>query len=142
MRTYSKGARAERELMVLLQVEGYSVMRSAGSGVNSITPDIIAVKKGKGLAFECKAWEKTNITFEREKINVLKAWEENTMMETFVGWRSNGYGWLFVKLGELAPTGKGYIITRRNALSIGRGFEGMLGRKPAVAGVANNAEAV
>ncbi len=123
MRTYSKGARTERELMFMLQNNGYSVMRSAGSGVNSITPDIIAVRKGKGLAFECKAWEKSNITFEKEKIDVLKRWQSNTMMDTFIAWRSNGAGWLFVKLEELAPTEKGYIITRRNALSIGRKFD-------------------
>ncbi len=126
MRTYSKGARTERELMLMLQNNGYSVMRSAGSGVNSITPDIIAVRKGRGLAFECKAWEKSNITFEREKIDVLKEWQSNTMMDTFIGWRSNGSGWLFISLGELAPTGKGYIITRRNALAIGRKFDEMV----------------
>lgn len=127
VKTYSKGARTERELMSMLQDSGYSVMRSAGSGVNSITPDIIAVRKGKGLAFECKAWEKSNITFDRGKIDVLKAWEENTMMDTFIGWRSNGSGWLFVRLGELAPTGKGYIITRRNALAIGRKLGELVG---------------
>lgn len=121
--------------MALLQASRYSVMRSAGSGVNSITPDIIAVRDGDGLAFECKAWEKSNITFERGKIDVLKRWQANTRMRTFIGWRTNGQGWLFIKLEELAPTGKGYIITRKSALAIGRKFDEIVQPKPDRVGV-------
>ena len=52
MNRYSKGARGERELLGRFHELGYSVMRSAGYGVNSISPDIVAIKKGRGFAFE------------------------------------------------------------------------------------------
>jgi Holliday junction resolvase len=53
MNRYVKGARGERELLAKFADLGYSVVRSAGSGVNSISPDIIAIKDGRVYAFEC-----------------------------------------------------------------------------------------
>ena len=97
---YSKGARGERELLNYLYSKAYSVVRSAGSGVNSISPDIIAIKHGKGLAFECKAWDRSSLSIEPEKFDVLCEWERNTCMDTFVAWRMNGQGWFFIKTGR------------------------------------------
>ncbi|MEM3775449.1 MAG: hypothetical protein QXZ35_02235, partial [Candidatus Micrarchaeaceae archaeon] len=61
MSRYEKGARGERELLEKFRSAGYSVIRSAGSGVNSISPDILVVKKNSGMAFECKAWDKNGL---------------------------------------------------------------------------------
>ncbi|MGC8538135.1 MAG: Holliday junction resolvase Hjc [Candidatus Micrarchaeia archaeon] len=126
MKRYSKGARGERELLNFLYSKGYSVMRAAGSGVNSLGPDIIAFKGGTGLAFECKAWEKTSISIEAEKIEKLKQWASNTKMHTFIAWRMNGSGWFFVALDEMNRTTDYYTVTRRNALSINRKVEDIL----------------
>lgn len=126
VRRYDKGARSERELLGILDSNSYSVMRSAGSGVNSISPDLIAYKGKKGFAFECKAWNGTSVTIAADKLEVLRRWEENTGMETFVAWRMNGEGWFFIKLGELYLAEKNYTITRRKAFGIGRRLEDIL----------------
>ncbi|MCL5007652.1 MAG: Holliday junction resolvase Hjc [Candidatus Marsarchaeota archaeon] len=120
MNRYVKGARGERELMDIFYKNGYSVMRSAGSGVNSISPDIISYKGGRGLAFECKAWAKSSLSIDVEKFDVLKGWESNTSMETFIAWKMNNKGWFFIKLDEMSKASKSYTVTRRRAMLINR----------------------
>jgi len=123
LKRYSKGARAERELLNYLSSVGYSVMRSAGSGVNSISPDIIAIKNKKGIIFESKAWDSTSISIDHEKFNTLKTWENNTGMDTYMAWRMNGEGWFFIKLDEMTKTEKNYTVTKKDAFKIGRRLE-------------------
>jgi Holliday junction resolvase len=125
MNRYVKGARGERELLAKFAELGYSVMRSAGSGVNSISPDIIAIKSGKGFAFECKAWE-TSVAIEPEKYNVLKDWENNTGLKTFIAWRMNGKGWFFIPIGKLRQTEKSYRISKKEAFDNGMSIEQIL----------------
>jgi len=125
MNRYVKGARGERELLAKFAELGYSVMRSAGSGVNSISPDIIAIKSGKGFAFECKAWE-TSVAIEPEKYNVLKDWENNTGLKTFIAWRMNGKGWFFIPIGKLRQTEKSYRISKKEAFEQGMNIEQIL----------------
>ncbi len=120
MTRYTKGARSERELLSLLHSKGYSVVRSAGSGVNSISPDIIAIKNGKGLAFECKAWNSTSISIDPEKYQSLESWMTNTGMDTFIAWRMNGEGWFFIKLAEMLKAEKNYTITMKDAKRLDR----------------------
>lgn len=124
MTRYSKGARSERELLGMLHEKGYSVIRSAGSGVNPLSPpDLIAVRKGKGLAFECKAWNSTSLAIEPEKYRSLLDWQGNTNMKTFIAWRMNGEGWFFVKLEEMFKSEKNYTITMKEAKRINRKVE-------------------
>jgi Holliday junction resolvase len=117
---YSKGARGERELLNTLYKMGYSVVRAAGSGVNSISPDIIAVKSGKGMVFECKAWDRGSLSIDHEKFESLRLWRDNAMMETFLAWRMNGEGWYFLKLDELKKNEKSYTVTMKDAKRINR----------------------
>ncbi len=126
MTRYEKGARGERELLNEFYVRKYSVMRSAGSGVNSVSPDIIALKGGKGFAFECKAWDNTSLSIEPDKYEVLMEWEKNTGMETFIAWRMNGKGWFFMRLNELKKTEKNYTVTRNTAMQISRTLKEIL----------------
>lgn len=127
MQRYAKGARGERELLNRLHDLGYSVMRSAGSGVNSLSPDILAVREGRGFAFECKAWERSSLAIEKEKFDSLLEWERNTGMGTYIAWRMNGQGWFFIKLGEMRVNEKSVTVTKKEALSISRGLEAILG---------------
>lgn len=112
--------------MEMFMRNGYSVMRSAGSGVNSITPDVISYKKGRGMAFECKAWNNGSISIEPEKFDVLKRWQDNTSMETFIAWKMNNMGWFFIRLGEMSRSQKNYTVTKKNAIKIGRVFESIV----------------
>jgi Holliday junction resolvase len=126
MLRYSKGARGERELLNELHSRAYSVVRSAGSGVNSISPDIIAIKHGNGLAFECKAWDRSSLSIEPDKFDVLVEWESNTGMGTFVAWRMNREGWFFIKPSEMNKCEKSYTVTKSQAVAIGRRLESLL----------------
>ncbi len=123
---YSKGARGERELLNYLHDRGYSVMRGAGSGVNSLSLDVIAIKDGVGLAFECKAWDKDSIAIETDRYNGLVEWQNNTKMSTFVAWRMNGTGWFFIKPDELGENKKSRSITKKEAIKINRRLENIL----------------
>lgn len=123
MNRYTKGARGERELLNRLSEMGYSVIRSAGSGVNSISPDILALKANSGFAFECKAWDRGSVSIEPEKFEELRKWEKNAGMQTYIAWRMNSVGWYFVKLDEMNRNGKSYSVTKRKALEINRVFE-------------------
>lgn len=130
MHTYVKGARTERELLFTFYSMGYSVLRSAGSGVNSLGPDIIAIKDGTCFSFECKAWEKSRLSLDRGGFEKLRKWKENTKFPTFVAWRMNNMGWYFIELEELKDGGKDFSITRRRAIEIGRRMEHIgMGRK-------------
>jgi Holliday junction resolvase len=125
MNRYVKGARGERELLSIFAQMGFSVMRSAGSGVNSISPDIIAIKSGKGFAFECKAWE-SSVAIEPEKYEVLKSWESNTGLRTFIAWRMNGKGWFFIPIAKLRQTEKNYRISKKEAFENGMSMEQLI----------------
>lgn len=93
IKTYIKGARAERELAKKLKKRGFSVIRAAGSGGNISTPDLVAIKDGRILAFECKAW-KTKPRLKKEEYKELVKWCKNSKAFGFMAWK-NSTGWLF-----------------------------------------------
>lgn len=126
MNRYVKGARGERELIGMFMNSGYSVMRSAGSGVNSVSPDIISYKNGKGFAFECKTWDRTSLSIDVDKFALLLEWERNTAMETFIAWRVKREGWFFLKLSELEQNEMSYTVTMRKAREINRRFDSIV----------------
>lgn len=126
MHRYDKGARSERELLNRLYENGWSVLRSAGSGVNALGPDLIAVKDRNMLAFECKAWEKNRLSIDPEAYEKLREWNENTKFPTYIAWRMNGRGWFFVTLDELKQGERDRSITRTRALEINRLFEAVV----------------
>jgi Holliday junction resolvase len=123
---YSKGARCERELLNDLHSRGYSVMRSAGSGINTLSPDIIALKSGKMLAFECKAWDSGNISMENDRFQGLLNWQNNTGMETYVAWRMSNAGWFFIKLEEMKVNEKTTTVSKKKALETNRKLEAII----------------
>ncbi len=126
MRRYVKGARSERELLNSLYGMGYSVIRSAGSGVNSLGPDVLAIKDRVCISFECKAWDRTSLSIDEEQYSKLAVWEKNTAFPTYVAWRMNGKGWHFIKLGEFKKGKKNYNVTMKRAFEINRGIDDVL----------------
>ena len=108
---------------------GYSVLRSAGSGVNALGPDIIAIKDKICLSFECKAWEKNRLSIDHEAYAKLYEWEQNTKFPTYIAWRMNGKGWFFIKLDELKHGEKDHSITKIKTLEINRVFDDVLIKK-------------
>ncbi len=127
MHRYMKGARSERELLNVFYGKGYSVIRSAGSGVNALGPDIIALKDREAFCIECKAWDKGSLSLDYDQFEKLLEWEKNTSFPTFVAWRMSGEGWYFIKLEEFKKCEKSYTVTMRKTKEIGRRLEAILG---------------
>jgi len=123
---YAKGARGERELIALFSEKGFSVIRAAGSGVNSLSPDMLVFRKGVQYAFECKAWDSGSLAIQKEKFKALKEWEENTGITTFIAWRISRVGWKFIYLSELEENPKSYTVTMTKALAIDRSLDRLL----------------
>lgn len=96
VKTYIKGARAERDLAKRLKRMGFSVLRAAGSGSPISTPDLVAVKRGRVLAFECKAWKTTPRLREKE-YERFHDWCEKAGALGFLAWKDKDWSFLNVK---------------------------------------------
>lgn len=96
---YKKGADAERELAKMLKKRGFSVIRAAKSGGRISTPDVVGVKGGVVLAFECKNWNKKP-RLKNQELKKLKDWCGQGGALGFLGWRFKGK-WLFSNINEL-----------------------------------------
>jgi Holliday junction resolvase len=118
--TYKKGARAERELIHFFSSHGFEVIRAAGSGVNSLSPDLLAFRRGAQFAIECKAWEAGSLSFEKERVAAMKRWEEATGITYLIGWRVNRGGWFLFPVHLLEEQEKTFTITLAKAKLAGR----------------------
>lgn len=118
--TYAKGSRAERELIHFFIEHGFEVIRAAGSGVNSLSPDLLAFKHGRQYAIECKAWDSGSLSFEKSKVAQMKKWEEVTGITYYVGWRVSREGWFLFPVHLLEEQGKTFTITLAKAKLAGR----------------------
>jgi Holliday junction resolvase len=123
MRTYRKGSRAERELIDFFSSRDFCVIRAAGSGVNSLSPDILVFRRGVQLGIEAKAWEKENLNIDREQFLNLKRWEETSGINCVIGWRRNREPWYLIPLAVFKESRKSFGINWGNARAIGKTLE-------------------
>jgi Holliday junction resolvase len=124
--TYNKGARAERELIHYLSENGFAVMRAAGSGVNSLSPDLLAFRRGLQYAIESKAWDSGSLSFEKERVAQMKGWEETTGITYLIGWRVSREGWFFFPIHLLEEKEKTFTMTLTKAKLAARTKEDLL----------------
>ena len=127
MQRYIKGARSERELLSKFYDLGYSVVRAAGSGVNALGPDIIAMRRGVSFSIECKAWDRGSLSLEPEQYMKLVEWEENTDSRTFVAWKIKNRGWYFIRLSEFEKGESNYNVTMKRVFEINRDLGAVIG---------------
>ena len=99
MKTYRKGARAERELLHFFNSRGCSCIRAASSGGNMTPADIIAIKSGNIFCFEIKSWAKKP-KLGSDKINRFKEWCEQANGMGFLAWY-NKNKWRFLTLKDI-----------------------------------------
>ena len=123
MLTYRKGSRAERELIDYFSTREFCVIRAAGSGVNSLSPDILVFKRGMQMGIEAKAWEKENLNITREQFLNLRKWEDTSGITCYVGWRRNREEWLFLPLGVFKENVRSFAINWENAKGLGKKLE-------------------
>ena len=100
MNFYRKGARFERDLIHFLNHKGFSVSRTASSGGYLYPVDIIAIKKGLVIAFECKA-HKTKPRLEKKKFESFRKWCDNAGAMGFLAWRAPQNRWLFLSMKDI-----------------------------------------
>jgi Holliday junction resolvase len=128
MAQYSKGANAERELVHTLFDAGFSVVRVAGSGKTSLpAPDIIALRKGRVIAFECKAWNAKNLAIPIEQMQEFRQWCNRAGAEAVIGWKVPHKGWFFLKPEQLHNSGKYFLISLKDAMQRGKSLQELIG---------------
>ena len=98
VKTYAKGSRAERELLMFLHTKGFAVVRAPSSGGFFSPADIVAIKRGLVLAIECKAWAKEP-RIGRKQLEGLRKWCDKAGATGLIGWRTTGK-WLFNLLDQ------------------------------------------
>lgn len=123
MTRYTKGSNAERELISYFSEKGFSVIRAAGSGVSSLSPDILIFKRGLHYAIESKAWEKEYLHIPKDQFLGLKNWEENTGINALIAWRRNREPWYFLPLSIFQENEKSFAISWEKAIMIGKRIE-------------------
>lgn len=128
MAHYNKGANAERELIHTLHKMGFAVLRVAGSGVSPLpSPDVVALKGGRILAFECKAWRGGHLAIPVVAMADEINWALTAGAEFFVAWKIPRGGWLFVKAEHFHNAGKNFMISLAEAKSSSVSLEALAG---------------
>ena len=121
---YNKGANAERELMKILFLRDFAVLRVAGSGSNPLPcPDLVALKNGKILAFECKAKKGKYLAISHEQMDEETSWAKKAGAIFIVAWKVPRKGWLFFKSTDFRKKNKNYMITLEEATIASFGFD-------------------
>ena len=99
MKTYAKGARAEMELIHYLNSKNFSCIRSASSGGDLYPVDLLAIKRGLIIAFECKNHAKKP-KLPKDRVDRLKEWCDKAGAIGFLGWRTKNK-WIFLQLKDV-----------------------------------------
>jgi holliday junction resolvase Hjr len=127
MAHYNKGANAERELIKDLDRHGFAVLRVAGSGSNPLPcPDVVALKAGKAIAFECKAKKGKYLPISIEQIDEEVAWAHNAGVKFVVAWKVPRKGWLFLNISSFRRKNKNFMITLDEAFEKAISFESLI----------------
>jgi len=112
---YNKGFAFERSLRAKLNERGFYVVRTAGSGVDGISPDLIVLSTTRKFAIECKAIESAYLAIEVPKMERMFDWERVTGMPVFVAWKHNRQQPVFVPLSVFKKCEKNYTLRAEDA---------------------------
>jgi|SRR3989344_1762137 len=123
----AKGSRTERELLHMFWENRWFCLRVAGSGSMPFPcPDLLAGKKERSLAIECKSGKTTRYITEQQ-INELVEFAKGFGAEPWVGIRFNGMDWYFLKPHQLGRNGgKHFFISKELASKKGQTFPQLL----------------
>ncbi len=114
---YVKGARFERALKARLVEAGFYVVRSSKSGVDGVSPDLLALRSTKKFALECKAVNAPTLYIEKPKMQVYREWERTTGLPVYVAWKIDRGGWRFFPLAALRETPQAYKLDQSDLRS-------------------------
>lgn len=103
----AKGSQGERELVAFFNENGYSAIRSAGSGSQKYpSPDILAANAIRRLAIECKVTKDKKKYFQNQEIEQLRQFSQQFGAESWIGVKFAQEEWYFLLLEDLEKTGK------------------------------------
>ncbi|AHF80156.1 Holliday junction resolvase Hjc [Thermococcus paralvinellae] len=119
---YRKGASAERELIKMLEKEGFAVIRSAGSK----KVDIVAGNGKIYLCIEVKSTKGEKLYINEEDIDKLVNFAEKFGGKAVIAVKFIKNGWYFIYPNQLVKNGKNYKISLRDAKYKGSTFDEMI----------------
>lgn len=125
-----KGDRRERELVNLLDENGFAVMRAPASGAATERelPDVLAGNTELFYAIEAKASNGRPIYLQGEEIDALTFFANNFGAEARVAVRFDREDWYFFDPDDLYVTdGGNYRVKKETALESGEDFESFIG---------------
>ncbi|HLC51918.1 MAG TPA: Holliday junction resolvase Hjc [Candidatus Nanoarchaeia archaeon] len=116
MNTKAKGSKGERELIKFFNENGWSAIRSAGSGSSRYpAPDILAGNALRRLAIECKVTKDHKKYFQSAEIEQLRTFSRMFGAEGWVGIKFGREQWYFLILEDLHDTGGHWMASLESA---------------------------
>ena len=130
MSSKAKGSRVERELFHKLWEQGFSTVRSAGSGsTTKPAPDLIASNGSRILAIECKAVKGNNKYFPPEELEQLKLFSDQFGAEAWIAVKFDNKGWWFIESKDISKSkGENFSVSLSSMKEIGLEFEDFLAK--------------
>ena len=124
MSNKSKGSNAERELLTLFKESAWRGVRTAGSGVNDLSPcDMIVGKIGKrGYVVEAKSSRGNHIYIKKSQIEDFILFANTIGLTPVIALRFTYEGWLFINPEQLDDSGKSFVVSRNKAKLVGKKF--------------------
>ncbi|MBO8174663.1 MAG: Holliday junction resolvase [Thermococcus sp.] len=122
---YRKGASAERELIKMLEKEGFAVIRSAGSK----KVDIIAGNGRLYLCIEVKSTKGEKLYVNGDEVDKLISFAEKFGGKAIIAVKFINNGWYFLYPNQLIKSGKNYKISLRDAKYKGLRFDEIIGKQ-------------
>lgn len=122
---YRKGASAERELIKMLEKEGFAVVRSAGSK----KVDIVAGNGKLYLCIEVKTTKKDKLYLSEEDVEKVKSFASRFGGKGIVAIKFINNGWYFFDAEKLKKSGKNYGITLQMAKHKAKTFDEVVGKQ-------------
>ncbi len=125
-----KGDRRERELVNILDENGFAVMRapSSGAGTDRELPDVLAGNGIDFFAIEAKSSAGDPIYLTEEEVKGLKFFSTNFGAEPRIGVRFDREDWYFFDPDELYRTDSGnYRVKKEKALADGTDLREFVG---------------
>jgi Holliday junction resolvase len=118
MSNKTRGCNYERQLVDLLHQRGFAAVRVAGSGAKPLpTPDIVACRKGRILAIECKTTRKNQVYLKDEQIDELKAYSKTAGAEPLLAIKFLQQQWHFLKPSRLPRTNGSKLVVSKEFLA-------------------------
>ncbi|ADT83664.1 Holliday junction resolvase Hjc [Thermococcus barophilus] len=122
---YRKGASAERELIKMLEKEGFAVIRSAGSK----KVDIVAGNGKLYFCIEVKSTKGEKLYVNAEDVDKLMNFAEKFGGKAIIAVKFISNGWYFFYPNQLTKSGKNYKISLRDARYKGLRFDEIVGKQ-------------